>query len=333
MKTTETTQTTPIPGIHHVTAIASDPQQNVDFYTGVLGLRLVKVTINYDDPGSYHFYYGDTSGSPGTILTFFAWPGGHRGRPGTAQVTTTAFSVPEGSLGYWQERFTQHNIRHEPIVTRWNEQVLTFTDPDGLRLELVAHREAENKTGWQDGPVPLDAATRGFHSVALSLQNAERTVGLLTQTMGFTLLGQELPEQEGTRARYTTGEQDAARIVDILTRPAMPQGTVAVGNVHHIAWRTPNDAAQEAWQELLMRQRYQVSPVMDRQYFHSIYFREPGGVLFEIATDTPGFTADESLAQLGTHLKLPDWLEAQRPQVEQALPILRLPRVYKEVLP
>ena len=327
MTSVDTIPTTQIPGIHHVTAIASDPQQNVDFYTGVLGLRLVKVTINYDDPGSYHFYYGDTAGSPGTILTFFAWPGGHRGRAGTAQVTATAFSVPEGSLGWWQERFTQHSVRHEPITTRWNEQVLAFSDPDGLPLELVAHPEAGNKLVWQDGPVPLDFATRGFHSVTLSLKNAVRTADLLTQTMGFTLR-----EQDGTRARYAA-QSCAARFADILTLPNTPQGTVAVGNLHHIAWRTPDDAAQQAWQNLLMGQRYQVSPVMDRQYFHSLYFREPGGVLFEIATDTPGFTADETVAELGTHLKLPDWLEAQRPNVELALPALRLPKVVKEILP
>ena len=314
-----------IPGIHHVTAIASDPQRNVDFYTGVLGLRLVKVTINYDDPGSYHFYYGDEAGTPGTILTFFAWPGGHRGRRGTAQATTTAFSVPEGSLDYWQARLKAHDVPHETPITRLeesrNEQALVLYDPDGMQLELVAHRDAPAAPGWQGSSVEADAAIRGFHSVALTLKATDRTAELLTDTMGFRQTA-----ESGDRTRYEADSEAGARRIDLLLQPGVAQGTVAVGNVHHVAWRTPTDAQQQEWLTELSQQRRQVSPIMDRQYFHSIYFREPGGVLFEIATDTPGFTTDESLEQLGTHLCLPDWLEKHRPQIEQALPALRYPQ-------
>ncbi len=310
-----------LPGLHHVTAIASDPQQNIDFYTGVLGLRLVKITINYDDPSSYHFYYGDEAGTPGSILTFFAWPGGHRGRSGASQATVTAFSVPKGSLGWWQERFDRLQVRYEAQTRRWNEESLVFFDPDGLRLELVAHSEAGARAGWKDGPIAPEFATRGFHHVTLSLKDSARTAALLTETMGFQKLA-----EEGSHARYVVPEQDSAAILDILTQPELPIGTVGVGNVHHIAFRTLGDAEQQTWQEKLARLHYPVSPVMDRQYFHSIYFREPGGVLFEIATDQPGFTTDETLEQLGTGLCLPDWLEPNRVQIQRGLRPLSLPQ-------
>ena len=314
-----------LPGLHHITAIAGDPQRNVDFYTGVLGLRLVKITVNYDDPGSYHLYYGDEVGSPGSILTFFAWPGGYRGALGTAQATVTAFSVPEGSLGYWQRRFVEHHVRFEPPVRRWDEEALVFYDPDGLQLELVAHPGAEERAGWSHGPLPLEVATRGFYSVTLALRESTRTAQLLTDTMEFQKL-----REEGNRARYAAGEQGAARTVDILTLPQAPRGAVGVGSVHHIAWRTPTDAQQQAWKEFLEQQRHHVSPIMDRQYFHSIYFREPGGVLFEIATDLPGFTADEPLERLGTSLRLPEWLEPQRDKIQQSLSPLTLPKTEQE---
>ena len=314
-----------IPGLHHITAIASDPQQNVDFYTGVLGLRLVKITINYDDPGSYHFYYGDEAGAPGSILTFFAWPDGSSGAHGTAQATVTSFSVPKGSLSEWQKRFEQHHVRYEPPVHRWDEEAMTFYDPDGLQLELTAHVGAEDRAAWSDGPIPLEFATRGFHSVTLSLKDKTRTAKLLTEIMGFQFL-----REEGNRARYAAGEHGTARTVDILTLPGVHEGSVGVGSVHHVAWRTLTDEQQQGWQETLIRQRYQVSSVMDRQYFQSIYFREPGGVLFEIATDQPGFTADEPLETLGTRLCLPDWLEPNREQVQRRLLKLTLPKTRKE---
>jgi glyoxalase family protein len=314
-----------LPGLHHVTAIAGDPQRNVDFYTGVLGLRLVKITINYDDPGSYHFYYGDEAGSPGSILTFFAWPGGYRGARGTSQATVTSFSVPEGGLDYWQQRFAAHSIPFEPPVRRWDEEALTFYDPDGLQLELVAHSGAEERAGWNHGSIPPEYALRGFHSVTLALRDSAPTATLLTDTLGFRLL-----REEGNRSRYAAGEQGTARTVDLLTLPQVQRGAVGVGTVHHIAWRTPTDAQQQTWQELLATQRVHVSPIMDRQYFHSIYFREPGGVLFEIATDLPGFTTDEPLAQLGSSLRLPNWLEPQRDRIQKGLLPLVLPQTTQE---
>lgn len=307
-----------------MTAIASDPQQNIAFYTDILGLRLVKITVNYDDPGSYHFYYGDTVGSPGSILTFFSWSGGMRGRTGTGQATVTAFSVPEGSLDYWQKRFEKQGVPYEKPAVRWEETALRFRDPDGMVLELVAHPDAELRSGWTGGSVSADAALRGFHSVTLSLRDRTHTAALLTETMGFSLL-----REEGSRSRYAAEGQGAASVVDLLTLPETPHGTVGVGNVHHVAWRTPTDAAQETWREQLTRLRYQVSPVMDRQYFHSIYFREPGGVLFEIATDTPGFTTDETLDNLGTRLCLPEWLEPHRELIQQRLPVLDLPKRHR----
>ncbi len=317
-----------ISGLHHVTAIASDPQQNIDFYTGVLGLRLVKITINYDDPSSYHFYYGDEEGSPGSILTFFAWPGGHPGRRGTSQATVTSFSVPEGSLGWWLQRFDLNQIRHETPITRWNEEVVVFYDPDGLQLELVAHLGAEERAAWKDGPIPLEYATRGFHSVTLSIKDSSRTASLLTETMGFQKF-----REEGNRVRYVTGDKGTARMLDVLSMPNVPTGVVGVGSVHHIAWRTPNDEQLERWLQQLSEQRYQVSPVMDRQYFHSIYFRERGGLLFEIATDPPGFTADESVENLGSSLRLPSWMETNREIIQRGLKPLNLPNVVKEAQP
>jgi glyoxalase family protein len=308
-----------IPGIHHVTAIASDPQRNVDFYTALLGLRLVKLTVNFDDPGTYHFYYGDETGSPGTILTFFPWPGAPRGRQGTGQVTGTSFSIPTGALDYWQARFEQNSVPVEPPIARFDERVLPFYDPDGLRLELVAHA-GETRPGWQNGPVPPEWAVRGFYGVTLAEEGYERTAALLTETMGFRLLG-----QDGSRFRYTAGDGAVGAIADLLCQPDGRPGTLGAGTVHHVAWRALTDAVQTTWRQTLSQLDYNVTPVMDRQYFHSIYFREPGGVLFEIATDPPGFATDETPATLGTHLKLPPWLESRRAYIEQLVPPLRLP--------
>jgi glyoxalase family protein len=308
-----------IPGIHHVTAIASDPQRNVDFYTALLGLRLVKLTVNFDDPGTYHFYYGDEAGSPGTILTFFPWPGAPRGRQGTGQVAVTSFSLPAGALDYWQGRFQQNSVPVEPPITRFDARVLPFTDPDGLRLELVAHA-GETRQGWQNGPVPPEWAIRGFYGVTLAEEGYERTAGLLTETMGFRLIG-----QDGNRFRYAAGDGSAGAIADVLCQPDGRPGTMGAGTVHHVAWSVPTDADQAAWRQTISQLGYNVTPVLDRQYFHSIYFREPGGVLFEIATDPPGFATDETPSTLGTHLKLPPWLESRRAYIEQTVPPLRLP--------
>lgn len=307
-------------GIHHVTAIASDPQRNVDFYVGLLGLRMVKRTVNFDDPGTYHFYYGDDRGRPGTILTFFPWPDAPRGRRGTGQATTISLSVSADSLGYWTERFRAHQVDFEEPGARFDEAFLTFYDPDGLQLELVAHAGAEERPGWAEGPIPPEHAVRGLHGVTLAEAGFERTASLLTRTMGFRPV-----RDDGRRFRYEAGAGGAGARVDILCLPDGPQGVILAGTFHHVAWRTPDDAQQNAWRAEMAGQGYNVTPVMDRQYFHSIYFREPGGVLFEIATDLPGFATDETPEALGTHLKLPPWLEPQRARIEHALPPLRLP--------
>jgi glyoxalase family protein len=309
-----------IPGIHHVTAIASDPQRNLDFYTAVLGLRLVKLTVNFDDPATYHLYYGDELGHPGTILTFFPWPGARRARPGNGQVAVVSFAVPEGSLGYWQGRLQQQGVAVGELSRRFEEEALVFLDPDGLQLELVAHPAAQVRAAWAGGPVPPDYALRGFYSVTLWEESLDRTAELLTETLGFRSV-----QAAGSRYRFTANSDGLGKLVDIIHRPHGESGSGGAGSVHHVAWRTANDEEQLGWQQVIAGLKLYVTPVMDRQYFHSIYFREPGGVLFEIATDPPGFTWDEAPEELGSHLKLPPWLEPQRTQIESLLPALRLP--------
>ena len=304
-------------GIHHVTAIASDPQQNLDFYTGVLGLRLVKKTVNFDDPMTYHLYYGDETGLPGTIITFFLWPGARRGRRGTGQVTTAAFAVPPDSISYWADRLKAYRVDFNPPIRRFDEEVVSLIDPDGLSLELVGGRLSDGYEPWGSGPVPTERAIRGIHSVTLDQEAPESTVALLEETLGSRLRN----ESDG-RLRFDWGTQLNQSFVDIRIVPKGLRGSISAGTVHHVAWRTPTDAEQLAWQNRIMDGGVHVSPVMDRQYFHSIYFREPGGVLFEIATDLPGFAIDENVEQLGKTLKLPPWLEADRTGIESALPPL-----------
>ncbi len=309
-----------IPGIHHITAIASDPQRNLDFYTGVLGLRLVKLTINFDDPGTYHFYFGDEQGRPGSILTFFPWPGVPRGRRGTGEVTTIGFAVPTGALGYWSARLQREGVQTKGPLPRFDEQVLSFSDPDGLSLELVEQPEAVLRSAWAAGPVPAEVAIRRFSGVTLSELDYAETAALLGETFGF-----RATRQEGNRYRYEVGMGTDRALIDILEEPETLRGQLAAGSVHHIAWRAPTDEQQLAWRQDLLKLGLHVTAVRDRQYFHSIYFHEPGGVLFEIATDPPGFATDETPANLGTGLKLPPWLEPQRAQLEKRLPRLRLP--------
>jgi glyoxalase family protein len=311
--------TSQITGIHHVTAIAGDPQQNVAFYAGVLGLRLVKQTVNFDDPSSYHFYYGNGGGSPGTLLTFFAWPGGRRGRRGLGQVTAAALSVAPSSLDFWRTRLAQAEVTVDEPETRFGETVLPFYDPDGLRLELIGAAD-DARPGWADGPISAEHVIRGIHSVTLPESAPERTVSLLTATLGFHPL-----QTEGAWTRYALGEGNSGTFADVFSVPELSPGQIAVGNIHHVAWRTPDDAEQGVWLQQLSGLGYGVSPVMDRDYFHSIYFREPGGILFEIATDPPGFTVDEILETLGEHLQLPAQYEAQRPLIERSLPPIRVP--------
>jgi glyoxalase family protein len=309
-------------GLHHVTAIAGDPQQNVDFYAGVLGLRMVKMTVNYDDPTTYHLYYGDGQGHPGTIMTFFPWPGAIPGRIGTGQVTVTSFAVPANSLDYWKDRFTEHRKSFQEARSDFDEELLFFTDPDGLQLELIATPHANPDHMWNRGPVPAHFAIRGFHHVTLSESGYERTASLLTDTLGFKRI-----QQQGSRFRYAAGDGLPGTMVDLVCAPEGRPGRVSVGTVHHVAWRTPTDEQQVKWRENIRDLQYNVTPVIDRTYFHSIYFREPGGVLFEIATDPPGFAVDEPADQIGTSLVLPPWLESERNQLQQMLPPIRLPKL------
>ena len=313
-----------IGGIHHVTAIALDAQRNLDFYTGVLGLRLVKITVNFDDPTTYHFYYGDRLGSPGTILTFFAWAGIRPGRQGTGQAKSVAFSISESSLGFWIERLLKAGIEYQKPVRCFNEQVLALRDHDGLMLELVAHRGAEKREGWTGGDVPAEHVLRGIHTVRLCLDGYEHTAKLLTETMKFHKAG-----EEGSIFRYAAGEGGSGAMVDLHCAPDLWSGVVAAGTIHHVAFRTANDEQQQSWHDEIASVGLNVTPQLDRQYFRSIYFREPGGVLFEIATDRPGFTVDETEEELGTRLKLPSWFEPSREDIERALPALRLPREVK----
>jgi glyoxalase family protein len=306
-------------GIHHVTAISGEPQRNVDFYAGSLGLRLVKKTVNFDDPTTYHLYYGDGGGNPGSIMTFFPWAGAPAGVRGTGQLTVTSFSIPESSLGYWAERLIEHGVRFEKPAGRFGDTVLSFADPDGLALELVASPD-EGRASWDEGTVPAEHAVRGFHHVTLSTQSRERTAELMTGTLGFRPV-----DEEGGRYRFEAGEGGPGNLVDVLAGDDDPRGRMGVGTVHHVAFRVPDEESQLAVRERVASLGYDVTPVLDRQYFRSIYFREPGGVLFEIATDPPGFAVDEDPSELGTHLKLPPWLEPRRDRLEEALPPLRLP--------
>jgi glyoxalase family protein len=302
----------PIVGLHHVTAIASDPQRNLDFYTGVLGLRFVKRTVNFDDPGTYHFYFGDDAGSPGTILTFFPWPNAARGHSGVGEVTKTAFSVPASSLEYWQERLAGQGVLVEHTGKRFEEQVLTFPDPDGMKIEIVAHAGAGAGNAPRFASVPSEHAIRGFFGVTLLESRADATAAILNM-MGFKKIG-----EEGSRLRFAAEGQALGNHIDLLIDPSAKFGRAGAGSVHHIAFRASDDAAQKAWRVEIAK-HLDVTPVLDRTYFHSIYFREPGGVLFELATDPPGFALDEPIESLGEELRIPQWLESKRTMIEQRL--------------
>ncbi len=314
-----------LPGLHHVTAITADAQKNINFYCDVLALRLVKLTVNFDDPASYHLYYGDELGRPGTVLTFFAWPGAVRGRAGPPQATATAFSVPTHAMDYWVQRLAAHGVESQLQAHRFGEPVLAFRDPDGMQLELIgANLSADSPSRPRlAGSVPESMAIVGIHSVTLTERKTDATIHLLTEVMKYQSAG-----SEDNRRRYQAGTNDhgPGTIVDIVHEPAMGHGTLGAGVVHHVAYRTPDDAQQAAWRDKIAAHFPHVSPVMDRCYFHSIYFREPGGVLFEIATVHPGFTADQALGELGKKLMLPPWLEAQRAEIERAVPPIQLPR-------
>ena len=306
-----------IKGLHHITAIASNAKKNFDFYTQVLGLRMVKKTVNFDDPGTYHFYYGDEQGTPGTILTFFPWQGIGQGRTGTGMATEIGYAVPKDSLPFWQERFRQFNVKHGEIGELFGEQVLPFQDPDGLNLNLIVPKSTDERKPWTTTDVDTNNATRGFHNVTLNLRSVGPTATILSDIFGY-----EEVAKEGTRTRLQTSSIPTASIVDLIESPTEGRGHGAAGTNHHVAFRVENDAILMEFREKILKKGLQITPKIDRDYFYSLYFREPGGVLFELATDNPGFTRDEALAELGSNLKLPKQYEGQRAKIEAVLPPL-----------
>jgi glyoxalase family protein len=312
-------------GIHHITAIAGEPQRNLDFYAGTLGLRLVKLTVNFDDPATYHFYYGDELGRPGSLLTFFPWPGGQRGRQGSGQAATVALSIAMGSLGFWIERLLTHGIKYQGPARRFDEQVLTLSDPDGLLLELVASARGAETPAWLEGPIPVEHAIRGLHGTTLWEDGDSGSASFLQDTMGFDRVG-----AENGLLRFQRGGKGVGTVVYLRQTPGFWRGSGGVGTVHHVAFRAASDQAQLEKRAAIEAQGRAITPVIDRQYFHSVYFPEPGGVLFEIATDGPGFTIDESPGELGSQLKLPPMYEPNRREIERALPAIRLPHAEVE---
>jgi glyoxalase family protein len=308
-------------GIHHVTGIASDPQRNLDFYAGILGLRLVKRTVNFDDPTTYHFYFGDEHGNPGSILTFFPWPDARRGRQGGGQAAVTSFAILPSSVGFWIERLIRKQVDFQQPAARYeDERVIAFKDHDGFMGELVAHPKAEARAGWSGAGVPPEHAIRGLYSVTLWLDANELTGQLLTNTLGFRLV-----REQGSIFRYAAGDGGPGSIVDIRCVPGIWSGVMGAGTVHHVAFRASGDSEQMDLRTELTSLGYNVTPQLDRDYFKSIYFREPGGVLFEVATDGPGFDIDEPVEQLGHSLKLPSWLELRRFEIEALLPNIHRP--------
>jgi glyoxalase family protein len=352
-------------GIHHITAITKNAQRNIDFYSGFLGLRPVKITVNFDDPTSYHLYYGDYMGHPGTLLTFFVWPNIQKGNNGTGQVTAVAFLIPPNAIEYWTDRLRRNDISFVGPSTRFDgtEQFIAFRDPDGMMLELIApsgtssflsssiqskdiqhHDDNDNNTisainydnVWKEGPINPDYAIRGFHSAAVTEEGYEHTATLLTDTMKFKLVAKD--EREG-RFRFKAIEnrkleavpEAIGSVVDIVCQPDIGRGVVGIGSVHHIAWRASDDNHQLDLRKRIIRQaNLNPTPVINRKYFHSVYFREPGGVLFEIATDPPGMTVDQRPEELGTKLTLPEWYEPIRSKIEHVLPPIDLPTNVRE---
>ncbi len=311
-----------IPGIHHVTAISGHAQRNVDFYADLLGLRTVKQTVNFDDPRTHHLYYGDRAGTPGTAMTFFPWEHAARGEPGSGATEATGFSVPPGSLEFWADRLKAGGALPGEVATRFDEESLRCEDPDGLVLEIVAGPSTrETPAGRPVHPdVPAEFAIRAFHGVLLDVVDPDPTARLLTDVMGFEHVG----EYDG-RIRFRGDEREVGSIVDLRSAGVGAPAQMGRGSVHHVAFRASDDDEQQAWRETIAGVGIPVTTVQDRRYFRSIYFREPGGVLFEIATDIPGFGIDESTEELGRKLQLPPWFEARREELEARLPRLILP--------
>jgi glyoxalase family protein len=304
-------------GLHHITAIAGNAKKNFDFYTRVLGLRLIKKTVNFDDPSTYHLYYGDEQGNPGSILTFFPWEGIGQGRRGTRQVSEIGYSVPENSLDFWLNRFEKNNIIYNKTAEKFGEQYLTFLDPDGLKFELIVSSEKDLRTPWETEEITAAHATKGFHNVTIAANKIQATADVLTD-----LLGYRLQEQHVNRYRFVTDAVDQASIIDLVETPGERVGHVAGGSVHHVAFRVKDEETLMAYRETIASKGLNITDKIDRNYFYSLYFREPGGVLFELATDNPGFTVDEKLSELGTNLMLPSQYESNRAAIETNLPQL-----------
>ncbi|MBM7599614.1 glyoxalase family protein [Virgibacillus halotolerans] len=297
-------------GIHHITAIVGHPQENVDFYAGVLGLRMVKQTVNFDDPGTYHLYFGNEGGKPGTIITFFPWADAYQGKIGDGQVGVTTYVVPVGAISFWEKRLKQFHIDFNK-TDRFGETYLSFNDPHGLQLEIVERETGEQNT-WEFGNVTPDVAIKGFGGAILLSSQPAKTAHLLKEVMGF----EKISEENGLIRFKSYG--DVGNIVDVKATPS-GRGQMGVGTVHHIAFRATDDEDQLDWQQYVGSKGYGVTPVKDRNYFNAIYFREHGEILFEIATDPPGFAHDESKETMGKSLKLPEQYEKHREQLENVL--------------
>jgi glyoxalase family protein len=304
-------------GLHHITAIAGDAQRNYDFYTKVLGLRMVKKTVNFDDPGTYHLYYGDDQGSPGTILTFFPWNNVRQGIEGTGMATAIGYAIPAGSLGFWRARFEKYQVKAGKPTQGFGEVYLPFEDPDGLKLQLVIPENPDPRNGWTTEEVGKNEAIQGFHSVTLTVSNMKPTAEILTGIFGYQLF-----KQEGNVFRFVTDALPTASVVNIVENPEGKRGQVAGGTNHHVAFRVKDEETLMRFREKIVQKGFNITPKIDRNYFYSLYFREPGGVLFELATDNPGFAIDESKSELGTNLKLPSQYESRRLEIEQSLPSL-----------
>lgn len=304
-------------GIHHITAIAGNAKKNYDFYTRILGLRLVKKTVNFDDPHTYHFYYGDEHGTPGSILTFFPWEGIGAGRRGTRQVTEIGYSVPAGSLDFWQNRLEKNNVIYNKPAVKFGERYLTFLDPDGLKFELTEAKNPDSRAQWETKEVSKENAVHGFHHITITTNKMEATAAILTNVLGY-----RLQETEVNRSRFITDTVAHAAIVDLVEAPGEAVGHVAGGSVHHVAFRVKDEETLMYFRDKIAALGLNITEKIDRNYFYSLYFREPGGVLFELATDNPGFTVDEPLEELGTNLKLPAQYESNRTMIEGILPKL-----------
>jgi glyoxalase family protein len=305
-------------GLHHITAVTKDLQTNIDFYQQVLGQRLVKTTVNFDDPGAYHLYYGDYTGDPGTAMTFFGWLNTVPGKVGSGETQAVAYSIPQQSVSYWNERLKQMGFSPASVESRFGQDVIPFDDLEGMRLELVAEENLPTMETWPGSPVPEEHELHGFYGVSLWLDEIESTTRILSEILGYQQNG-----QEGNRYRFSVAGDAPGKVVDLVLKPNTGRGVFGASSIHHIAFRASSDEHQQEIQQQVRHMGIHATQVIDRQYFRSVYFRTPGGVLFEIATDQPGFTVNESAEELGSKLVLPPWYEARRDEIEANLPLIR----------